>query len=51
MSELPVTPSAEGRSEIELALAPIAAGEYVIEVTAAGESGEVKELLAFRVTG
>jgi VWFA-related protein len=52
MSELPVTAaSAGGRSEIELALAPIAAGEYVIEITASGETGEVKEMLAFRVTG
>jgi hypothetical protein len=53
MSELPVAAAASGdaRSEIELALAPIPSGEYVIEITATGESGDVKELIAFRVTG
>ena len=53
MSELPVAAAASSasRSEIELALAPIPAGEYVVEITASGETGEVKELIAFRVTG
>jgi len=53
MTDLPVAASASSPTmlEIDLALAPIAAGEYVIELTAAGESGEVKELLGFRVTG
>jgi VWFA-related protein len=53
ITDLPVAAAASGpsRSEIELALSPIAAGEYVIEITAAGETGEVKELIAFRVTG
>jgi hypothetical protein len=53
MSELPVTPAAssDSRSEIEVALGPIPAGEYLIEITASGETGEVKDLIAFRVTG
>jgi VWFA-related protein len=51
MSELPVTPSAAGpHSDIEVALAPIPAGEYVIEITAAGD-GDAKELVAIRVIG
>jgi hypothetical protein len=52
MNDLPITAAAsDARSEIELALAPIPPGEYVIEITASGESGEAKELVAFRVTG
>ena len=53
MSELPVAaPASPGaRAEIEVALAPIPAGEYLIEITAAGDSGEAKELVAFRVIG
>jgi VWFA-related protein len=52
MNDLPVVASAsEGRSEIELALASIPPGEYLIEVTAkGGDSGEATELIAFRVT-
>jgi len=50
MSELPVTaPAAPGeRAEIELALGPISAGEYLIEINA-GEGGEAQQLVAFRV--
>jgi VWFA-related protein len=52
MSDLPIVPSAaEGRSEIELGLSSIPAGEYVIEITATEDTGDVKELVAFRVTG
>jgi VWFA-related protein len=51
MSDLPVATSSDARSEFELALAPIPSGEYVIEITASGESGDVKELIAFRVIG
>ena len=53
MSEIPVAPPASpgARADIEMALGPLAAGEYVIEITAAGESGEAKELVAFRVIG
>ena len=50
MSELPVAaPAAPGeRAEIELALGPISAGEYLIEINA-GEGGEAQQLIAFRV--
>jgi hypothetical protein len=53
MTDLAVTPSAQGGAvlEIELPLAPIAAGEYLLELTTTGEGGEIKELLGFRVTG
>ena len=51
MSELPVTaPAAAGeRAELELALGPISAGEYLIEINASGEGGEAQQLIAFRV--
>ena len=45
-----ISPDREA-AEIELALAGLATGEYVLEITAAGEAGESKELLAFRITG
>jgi VWFA-related protein len=52
MSELTVGPSTSGRlSEIDVPLAGMAAGEYVIEIKATGEGGEAQELVAFRVTG
>jgi len=53
MTDVPVTPSTTSPAilEIELPLAPFAAGEYVLELTATGEGGELKELLGFRVTG
>jgi hypothetical protein len=52
MSELPVAPSAKaGVQQIELPLAGLAPGEYVLEIKATGEGGEAKELVGFRVTG
>jgi VWFA-related protein len=52
MNDLTVTPPAApgGRSQIELVLSSLAAGEYVIEITARGEGGEARELVGFRVT-
>ena len=52
MSELPVTPSATpgGESTVDIPLAGLAPGEYIVEVKATGESGEAKELVGFRVT-
>ena len=52
MSELPVTPPADPSvdSTIDLPLAGVAPGEYVLEIKATGESGEAKELVGFRVT-
>lgn len=51
MNELPVAaPAAPGeRAEIELALGPISAGEYIIEINATGEGGDAQQLVAFRV--
>jgi VWFA-related protein len=52
MSELPVTAGpAPGLSQIDLPLAALAPGEYVVEIKATGgDGGEAKELLGFRVT-
>jgi len=52
MQELPVTAAeaAPGGATIDLPLAGIAPGEYVLEIKATGEGGEVKELVGFRVT-
>jgi hypothetical protein len=48
MSEIPVTspPAVPGMREIDLSLAPLAAGEYIVEIKA----GDVKELVGIRVT-
>jgi VWFA-related protein len=52
MSDLPVgAATGATAATIDLALAGLAAGEYVIEITAAGEGGEATELVGFRVTG
>jgi VWFA-related protein len=52
MNDLQVTPpaSASAPSEIDLPLASLSSGEYLLEITAAGESG-ITELVGFRVTG
>ena len=51
MSELPVTPPAtpEGEAVVDIPLAGLAPGEYIVEVKATGEGGEAKELVGFRV--
>jgi VWFA-related protein len=51
MNDLPVAaPAGSGeRAEIEVALGPISAGEYLIEINASGEGGEAQQLVAFRV--
>jgi VWFA-related protein len=51
LSALPVTAaSAGGTHDIEFGLGSVAAGDYVVEI-AAGETSEVKALVAFRVVG
>jgi hypothetical protein len=40
----------DGRSQIDLPLAGLASGEYVVEITAASPAGEAKGTLKFRVT-
>jgi VWFA-related protein len=52
MSELPVSLGApQSARQIEVPLAGLAPGEYVLEITASGEGGEAKQLVGFRVTG
>ena len=52
-TDVPVTAaSAGGTHQIDMSLATIPAGEYVIEITTKSASGETaKELVAFRVVG
>jgi hypothetical protein len=50
MSALPVQQGPGRPAEIELALSPLAAGEYLIEVNAKNEAGSTaQELIPFRV--
>jgi hypothetical protein len=52
MSELTVSPAVTpGEHQIDLPIASLAPGEYLVEIKASGEGGEAKELLGFRVTG
>ncbi len=52
MNELAVSPAvAPATQQIELPIAGLAPGEYVVEIAASGEGGEAKELLGFRVVG
>jgi hypothetical protein len=52
MSELPATPSPNANvQQVELPVAGLAAGEYVLEIKAAGDGGDATELVGFRVTG
>jgi len=52
MSELTVTPPVAPATEsiVDVPVAGIAPGEYIIELKAAGEGGEAKELVGIRVT-
>jgi hypothetical protein len=51
MSELSASPApTAGLQQVDLALAALAPGEYVIEIKATGEGGEAKELVGFRVS-
>jgi hypothetical protein len=50
MADVPVTASpTAGTHQIDLSLAAIAAGEYLVEITAKGATGEAKELIPLRV--
>jgi VWFA-related protein len=52
MNDVPVVASdGGGLPTIELALAGLATGEYLLEISATGSGGEAKELLGFRITG
>src|SRR5215510_4894175 len=51
MSELAPAPApTTGMQQVELPLAALAAGEYVVEIKASGEGGEATEHVGFRVT-
>jgi coenzyme F420-reducing hydrogenase alpha subunit len=50
MSDVPVVPAVvAGTHQIDLGLASLPAGEYLLEVTVTGAAGEVKELVPLRV--
>ena len=49
MTDLPVQMNNGGIAEIEFPLSGLAAGEYLIEITAKTEAGSAKEILAFKV--
>jgi VWFA-related protein len=49
MSDLPVQMTPTGEAQLELGIAGLAAGEYLLELNAKGASGTAQELLAFRV--
>jgi VWFA-related protein len=53
MTDVPVAvaATAETPAQIELALASLAPGDYLLEITAKGEGPDVKELVGFRVSG
>ena len=51
MSELaPAAAPTTGMQQVELPLAALAPGEYVVEIKATGEGGEATEHVGFRVT-
>ena len=49
VADVPVAPSGPSH-EIDLPLANLTAGDYLVEVDAAGEGGDVKELVGFQVS-
>lgn len=44
-------PGLEGTHQVEVPLAGLAPGDYLVEVTTTAESGNAKDLVAFRVVG
>lgn len=52
MSDLPMSPyaAADGVYQIDLPLAGLAPGEYLIAITARASDGEARELIAFKLT-
>jgi VWFA-related protein len=49
MADLPVQTPASSPAELELALSSLPAGDYLIELNAAAESGTAQEMIAFRI--
>ena len=52
MSELKAEPAPRsGEQQIDLSLAVLPPGEYVLEIKAGDQDGDATELIGFRVTG
>lgn len=51
MADVPVQATTGKPFLIDFPLAPLAAGEYVIEINAKGPSGSAQQLVAFRISG
>jgi hypothetical protein len=54
MADLPVTPASNGDQsarDVDLTLAALPPGEYLVELTASGSAAPVKQIVGFRVTG
>jgi coenzyme F420-reducing hydrogenase alpha subunit len=50
MADVPVAPTTVGGThQIDLSLASIATGEYLVEITVKGATGEAKELVPLRI--
>lgn len=50
VADLPVAPAkAGGTHQMDLGLSTLAAGEYVVQITAKGQTGEAQQLVAFRI--
>jgi hypothetical protein len=49
MFDVPVQTSSGGAAEMELAFAALAAGEYLLELSAKADAGAAQEMVAFRV--
>ncbi len=49
MFDVPVQVASGGGAEMELAFASLAAGEYILELSAKAEAGATQEIVAFRV--
>jgi VWFA-related protein len=49
MSDLAVQASSTGATQMEVPLAQLAAGDYLLELTAKGDAGSAQEMIAFRL--
>ena len=49
MSDVPVQVSSTGVAEMEVSLAALAGGDYLLEVNAKADAGSAQEIVAFRI--
>ena len=49
MSDLAVQVSPAGATQMEVPLAQLAAGDYLLELTAKGDAGSAQDMIAFRL--